>query len=69
MRRLELIDEKNNILQNLKFEKKEKKFFLQKLELELKKFKIDIKAIKTKLLTHYYDVLKVGIDTRYLLIN
>ncbi len=49
----------------LKQEKTEKKEKIQKLEIEIKKLKNDRKVVITKLLSHYYDLLKTGRDTRY----
>lgn len=64
MKKVQFNYEKNKLIENLNSQKLEKKTLLQKLEVELKKIKTDVKVIKNKLLRHYYDVLKVGLDTR-----
>ena len=53
----------------LKQEKTEKKEKIQKLEVEIKKLKNDMKVVIIKLLSHYYDLLKTGRDTRYINYN
>jgi hypothetical protein len=64
LRKIERMQETTTLSENLKLEKRDKKILIQKSEIEIKKLKIDIKVIKSKLLTHYYDILKVGLDTR-----
>ena len=61
---MEKIEETSSLSETLKSEKRDKKLMIEKLEIEIKKLKIDLKAITSKLLTHYYDILKVGLDTR-----
>lgn len=64
MKKVKFTHEKYNLIENLNLQKIEKKTLLQKLEIELKKIRSELKVIRNKLLKHFYDVLKVGLDTR-----
>lgn len=64
MKKVQFSFEKTKIIENLNAQKIEKKTLLQKLQVELKKLKSELKVIRNKLLKHYYDILKVGLDRR-----
>lgn len=64
MKKVQFSFEKTKIIENLNAQKIEKKTLIQKLQVELKKLKSELKVIRNKLLKHYYDILKVGLDRR-----
>ena len=64
MKKVQFSFEKTKIIENLNAQKIEKKTLIQKIQVELKKLKSELKVIRNKLLKHYYEVLKVGLDRR-----